>query len=65
MNGIMSRNFSRGLPVESLAERVRNTRTPVVISSLKRLEKMVRLLLALGIASGRIFVVNSSGDRNI
>lgn len=53
-----------GLPVVSIADGLRKAGAPVVISSLKRRDEIAHLLLGLGVASGRIFVVNSAGARN-
>lgn len=52
-----------GMPVVALADEVRQAEVVLVVSSLKRQDEIVRLLLESGVVSGRIFVVNSSGDR--
>jgi DNA-binding MarR family transcriptional regulator len=49
-----------GLPVVSLADGVRDTRTPVVISSLKRRDELAEELHGLGVAVGRIFVAGAT-----
>ncbi|MBC7964113.1 MAG: winged helix-turn-helix transcriptional regulator [Steroidobacteraceae bacterium] len=49
-----------GLQVVSLSEGVREECAPVVISSLKRRDELVRVLRSLGVADGRIFVAGAS-----
>lgn len=63
-DGLAGRDFF-GVPVVSLAEGLSQVSVPLVISTLKRQDEMIQLLLGLGIASGRIFVANSAGDRKI
>jgi DNA-binding MarR family transcriptional regulator len=52
-----------GLPVVALADGVQDTRTPVVISSLKRRDELAAELHGMGVAVGRIFVAGAT--RNI
>jgi DNA-binding MarR family transcriptional regulator len=52
-----------GLPVVTLAEGVREVNASLVISTLKRQDEIFQALLMLGVASGRIFAVNSAGDK--
>jgi len=47
-----------GVPVVSLAEWRLHSNTSLVISTLKRQDEVVKLLLGLGVASGRIFVAS-------
>ncbi|MGB9081010.1 MAG: winged helix-turn-helix transcriptional regulator [Desulfuromonadaceae bacterium] len=49
-----------GLPVVALADGVRDTRAPVVISSLKRRDELAEELHGLGVAVGRIFVAGAT-----
>ena len=52
-----------GFPVVLFEDGVRVIGAAVVISSLKRRDEILQNLLKLGVASGRIFVVNSTGDK--
>lgn len=52
-----------GFPVVSLSEAVSNANATLVISTLKRQDEIVQALQVLGVASNRIFVVNSAGIR--
>jgi DNA-binding MarR family transcriptional regulator len=50
-----------GLSVEALADCVKEMRTPIVISSLKRRDDLERALHGLGVAPDRIFVAGAKG----
>ena len=54
-----------GLPVVALAEGVRDVNAPVVISSLKRREELIRLLHGLGVTGGTVFVAGVTEYRCI
>lgn len=52
-----------GVPIVALADSVRVFGAAMVISSLKRRDEILQHLLKFGVSSGRIFVVNSTGNK--
>jgi DNA-binding MarR family transcriptional regulator len=49
-----------GMPVVALAYGVRDVGVPVVITSLKRRDKLTEMLYSLGVSVGRIFVASAA-----
>ena len=54
-----------GVPVVAPAEGVRYSNESLIISTLKRQDQFVKLLLGLGVASGRIFVAGPARTENL
>jgi len=54
-----------GLPIVTLAEGVLNVQTPVVISSLKRREALLKILEAGNLAANCVLVAGSTVEKDV